>query len=176
MLTKMMTFPTDATAVSGGPMIFSFTQKFELKLRSFLSIKSSLASRVRFLGSGKPTKRHGFRIKIRFWWEKWWQKSRALIDNLNCLAGLKYNEYPEVIHVSYHWITSTLFLNDEMFNLPFGSSFFEWLAGFVHAAICQCLWSGRDSAGFISLTDSVIVCFFLGIFWLGCKVVDPHIV
>ncbi len=163
MLTKMMTFPTDATAVSGGPMIFSFTQKFELKLRSFLPSNHA-----------KPTKIGMVWIKTRFWVREVMTK---VIKGSQLVRGIEVLWISKSIHESYHWITSTPFLNDEMSNLSFGSSFFEWLAGFVHAAICQCLWSRRDSAGFISLADSVIVgIFFLGIFWLGCKVVDPYIV
>ena len=53
----MMTFPSDATAVSGGPMIFSFTQRFELKLRRFLS--SNHRQIVEGGGQLQANKRHG---------------------------------------------------------------------------------------------------------------------
>ena len=127
--------------VSGGPMIFSFTQRFELKLRRFLSSNHrQIVEGGGQLQANKKALVNENRI--------WWKKRSESHKQSQLLSWIEVLWISISIHESYHWITSTLFCerwNVQLSNLD--PAFGSWLAGFVHAAICQCLWSRRDPAG-----------------------------
>lgn len=131
--------------VSGGPMIFSFTQRFELKLRRFLS--SNHRQIVEGGGQLQAQKRHGVNEN-----RIWWKKRSESHKQSQLLSWIEVLWISISIHELYHWITSTPFFcerwNVQLSNLdPAFWVVTSWLAGFVHAAICQCLWSRRDSSG-----------------------------
>ena len=91
----MMTFPGDATTVSGGPMIFSFTQRFELKLRRFLS-----SNHRQIVGQLQANKRHGVN-ENRIWWKKR-SESHKLSEPLSWIwSTTNFHKYPWILSLNH---------------------------------------------------------------------------
>lgn len=110
--------------VSGGPMIFSFTQRFELKLRRFLS-----SNHRQIVGQLQANKRHGVN-ENRIWWKKR-SESHKQSEPLSWIEVLWISIS---IHESYHWITSTLFLR----TMKCPTFYLDRVFWIVTRRICPC--------------------------------------